>query len=380
MMQDKISINICGDFYINTISPDENYFPEKIIDIFRNSELNIVNLECPVACSKGTKINKTGPHISASPLTFYYLNQIHTTLVTLATNHLMDFGREGLLNTLLLCKENSIESVGAGISLKEATKPYFFDSGPLKISVLNFTENEWSVAGDSKAGANPFDIVENIRQIRKAKELSDFVMVIIHGGNEFYHLPNPRMVSNYRFLAENGASVIIGHHPHCISGYEVYKGVPIFYSLGNFLFTMRSARDPWYTGLILNINFSHDKSLKWKLIPVKQCRETFTLSLPSGSEKQNIHNDIEKYSAIIVDDVLLKKNWENFVNEKFEEKIDFFSPIQLLSNRDIIKVFQKTGMNRLFRTKKHFSQILNHIRCESLYELSKSIITKYLEK
>jgi len=380
MMKNCVSINICGDFFLNTLSPDENYFSEEIIEIFKNSELNIVNLECPVARNKINKINKTGPHISASPYTFNYLKQIHTTVVTLATNHLMDFGTDGLLNTLLLCKENSIASVGAGISLKEANDPYFFDSGALKISVLNFTENEWSVAREGKSGANPFNIVENVRQIRNAREISDFVIVVIHGGNEYYHLPNPRMVSNYRFFAECGASVIIGHHPHCISGYEVYKGVPVFYSLGNFLFTMKSARDPWYTGVVLKLIINKNKSLNWELIPVKQCRDSFKLTLPDGFEKQNIQNDIERYSAIIADDILLKKSWEDFVNEKFEEKIDFFSPVQLLTNRYLIKIFQKTGLNRLFRTKKHFAQILNHIRCESLHELSKSIITKYLEK
>jgi len=58
------------------------------------------------------------------------------------------------------------------------------------------------------------------------------------------------MVKQYRFYAENGADAIVGHHTHCIGGYEIYKDVPIIYSLGNFLFTLPSKREEWYSGLL----------------------------------------------------------------------------------------------------------------------------------
>ena len=58
--------------------------------------------------------------------------------------------------------------------------------------------------------------------------------MIVHGGHECYNLPSPRMQKQYLFYADQGADIVVGHHTHCISGYEVYKGVPIYYSLGNF--------------------------------------------------------------------------------------------------------------------------------------------------
>jgi poly-gamma-glutamate synthesis protein (capsule biosynthesis protein) len=379
MINKEISVNICGDFYLNTLSPDENYFPAEILDIFKNSDLNIVNLECPVVNNRKNKIIKTGPNLSGSPHSFHYLKQIRTNLVTLANNHLMDFGSEGLSDTLSLCKVNSIGWVGAGMSREEAQRPYVNESGGIKISVLNFAENEWSTTSGNKPGANPQNIVENVRQIKKARESSDFVIVIIHGGHEFYHLPNPGMVSRYRFFAENGASVIIAHHPHCISGFEIYHNVPVFYSIGNFLFTMRSSRESWYTGLILNLRIRDDGNMKWELIPVRQKKDIFTLSLLDGVDKKNVLSDIDKYSGIIADKALLEEHWENFVKEWYDEKIDIFSPVQVFRNKKIIKLFQKTGLNRFFRTKKHYAQMLNHMRCESLSELTRSVMMKYLE-
>jgi len=379
-MQKEISINICGDFYLNTLSADEKYFTEDILELFHQSDYNIVNLESPVAKNNNNKIYKTGPCLSGSPHTFLYLKQIRTNLVTLANNHLMDFGQQGLYDTLTECRFNSINHVGAGMSLEEAGMPFILEKDEIKVAILNFAENEWSAADVNKSGANPLDIIENVRQIRKAREVCDFVLVIVHGGIEFYHLPTSRMVSQYRFFAENGASVIIGHHPHCISGMENYQGVPIFYSLGNFLFTMRSKRESWYTGIILNLKLRQNRELFYELIPVSQDKSSFTLTLLEGEDKQNVNSAIEKYSAIISDEKLMSENWNSFVEEQYEEKIDIFSPVQVFSNKYIIKILQKSGMNRYLRRKKQYAQILNHIRCESLNDISKCVLKKFIKK
>ncbi len=380
MMQKEISINICGDFYLDTLSADEKYFSEDILELFHKSDFNIVNLESPVVKNKNQKIYKTGPSLSGSQQTFHYLKQIRTDLVTLANNHLMDFGQQGLSDTLTECKINSINHVGAGMSLEEAGMPFILEKDDTRIAILNFTENEWSTADANKAGANPLNIVENVRQIRKAREVCDFVLVIVHGGHEFYHLPTSRMISQYRFFAENGASVIIGHHPHCISGVENYQSVPIFYSLGNFLFTMRSKRESWYTGIILNLKFKQNSELCYELVPVSQDKSSYKLTLLEGVDKQDVNSVIEKYSAIIADEKLLSENWDSFVKEQYTEKIDIFSPIQVFSNKYIIKILQKSGMNRYLRRKKQYAQILNHIRCESLNDISKCVLKKFIEE
>ena len=72
--------------------------------------------------------------------------------------------------------------------------------------------------------------------IQIAKEDNDLVIVIVHGGREHYQLPTPKQRERFRFYADAGADFVVGHHTHCYSGYEIYKGKPIFYSLGNFIF------------------------------------------------------------------------------------------------------------------------------------------------
>ena len=84
------------------------------------------------------------------------------------------------------------------------------------------------------------DIIDNTNQIREAKASHDKVIVIVHGGHEYYNLLSPRMQKQYRFYADQGADIVVGHHTHCISGNEIHNGVPKYYSLGNFLFTGRS--------------------------------------------------------------------------------------------------------------------------------------------
>jgi hypothetical protein len=122
-----------------------------------------------------------------------------------------------------------------------------------------------------------------------------------------------------------------------------------------------------------------NKGLEWELIPVRQEKDIFTLTLPDGIDKQIVLSDIDKYSAIIADDDLLMERWKCFVDDWYNEKVDIFSPVQLFNNKKIIRLFQKSGLNRLFRTKKHYAQMLNHMRCESLSELTKSAISRLIE-
>lgn len=376
----QLSVLVCGDFYSDSNSPGEDYFSDSVIEFFLNSDLNIINLECPVVEDKNKKILKSGPHLAGSPFTFSYLEQIKTNLVTLATNHLMDFGVEGLRNTLNLCDKHSIAYVGAGLTIEEAREPFFMEKDNTRLAVLNFAENEWSIATRDKGGANPLNIIDNVKQIREAGKTNDFVIVIIHGGHEQYHFPSPRMIKQYRFYAENGASVIIGHHPHCISGFEVYKNTPIFYSLGNFLFTWKSIRESWYKGLVLQLSLGKKSGIRWRLVPVVQALDTHKLTFPDDSKRQVILSEVNDYSRIIADEKLLSEQWEGFVADSYNEKIDLFNPLQVFRNRRILNLFRKTGISKMFRNREYYARILNNIRCESHHDLLKEAVKRYIEK
>lgn len=208
-----MKILITGDLVINREYIKSN-ISDAVISLFNQSDLNIVNLEAPVTNST-SKILKTGPHLkSDKDSTLDILKALDIDVVTLANNHVMDYDEEGVANTLEFCKENNINTVGAGMNLREASQTLYLDSDEGKIAIINFAENEWASATDETAGAHPMDIIDNAKQIKNAKEKADFVFVIVHGGHEYYNLPSPRMQKQYRFYAEQGADIVVGHHTH----------------------------------------------------------------------------------------------------------------------------------------------------------------------
>ena len=103
-------------------------------------------------------------------------------------------------------------------------------------------------------------------QIQEAKSKADFIVVVAHGGHEHYNLPSPRMKKWYRFFVDAGASAVVTHHTHIISGYEVYKDAPIFYSLGNFLFDWEGERNkPWNKSMIIRLHFEKAKPVTFHM-------------------------------------------------------------------------------------------------------------------
>jgi poly-gamma-glutamate capsule biosynthesis protein CapA/YwtB (metallophosphatase superfamily) len=305
------------------------------------------------------------------------LNQLNIDAVTLANNHILDYGTHGLLDTFDTLKSKEIAYVGAGTNLKDAARYITLNKDGMKIAILNFCENEWSIAKEELPGANPMNLIDNSIQIREAKASHDKVIVIVHGGHEYYNLPSPRMQKQYRFYADQGADFVVGHHTHCISGYEVYNGVPIYYSLGNFLFTSQSTIEDWYIGLVLEVNIENG-NLTSQLHPVEQQKETFELSLLNGKKREDIMKRISKYNAIIADEEKLKSEWNNYIDTKYDMYLNYWSPFSFISNRYVRGILNRLGIKGI--NKKGVALALNLMRCEAHADMSKEVTNKYLKR
>src|SRR5690606_37803748 len=117
------------------------------------------------------KIVKTGPHLqSEAETTLPYLKQLGVDVATLANNHILDYGNQGLADTFDALEKANIAYVGAGNNYEKSRQAFSFGKDDVKIAILNFAENEWSTTFDDAPGANPLDIIENVKQIQKAKE------------------------------------------------------------------------------------------------------------------------------------------------------------------------------------------------------------------
>lgn len=382
MEKGEIRIKIAGDFVINKEGFSTKNIHKDVISFFEDSDLNIINLECPVTTAeKKHQILKTGPHLKGMESSIEeVLKLLNINLLTLANNHILDYGEQGLQDTINFLKQNNFDYVGAGEDLQQAKKVFRKKISGKIISIINIAENEWSSASLNLGGANPMDIIDNIQQIQQEKLNSDFVFVIIHGGHEYYNLPSPRMVKQYRFYAENGADMIIGHHTHCVSGFEMYKNVPICYSLGNFLFTENSIYPDWYKGLILEVIISSSGKISVKLHPIEYLNENFSLKLLDGDSKMDILDKVKQYSEIISNPSILLQEWELFVEKQSKQYLGMLSPISYINNRYVVALLYKLRLSEKFINKIGVALSLNLHRCEAHSDLAKEVMTKYIKK
>ncbi len=366
-----MKILITGDFVINQ-PYNTSQISEEVKELFTQSDYNIVNLEAPVTNSE-SKIIKTGPHLKADKKsTLDVLKSLKVNLCTLANNHVLDYDEKGVLDTLNFCQEHNIQTVGAGKNNEEASRTLYLETKAGKIAIINIAENEWASATDTSAGANGMDLIDDVKSIQEAKSQSDFVLVIVHGGHEYYNLPSLRMQKQYRFYIDNGADIVVGHHTHCISGMETYKNKPIYYSLGNFLFTKSSIYEDWYKGMILEVEITSGKEIKAKPIFVKQQKDSFELSLIIDKELDEIEQRFENYSQIIKNDLFTA--WNKFVVDKEKMYLNRWSANVFINNKYISALFAKLGI--IIASKRGRATLLNMLRCEAHADFSKATLNK----
>ena len=367
-MGNSAQILITGDFYggdrleEQVLRKDYDLIFNDFLPIIRKADIAITNLEAPLL-KIGSPIKKTGPAIKVIPETINAIKYAGFNILTLANNHIMDYGEVGLQSTLRLCVENNIESVGVGETYIEASQTLFKKVNGLVIAFINMTENEWSTTNSETPGAHPLNPIANFYKIKEAKGKADFVVVIVHGGHEMYHLPSPRMKETYRFFVDAGADVVVGHHTHCFSGFEIYNESPIFFSLGNFLFESKEKKsDLWYSGYAVRFQLNKDNKISFDIIPYKQNYHSTGVRLLTNEEKIYFDREIENLNSVIHDDLLLRSRLNEFIETELSKTYrSFLEPFSSLP----VRVFQKLGVLPGLLSKKKKRLYLNLVRCEA---------------
>ena len=219
----------------------------KVEPVLAKADLAVVNLECPFT-SRGEKIEKNF-NFRASPKLAKALPPSGVDVVSLANNHMMDYGPDGVADTLAALDGQHIAHFGAGMNLAEARKPAIVERHGEKLAFLGYLyignppieplvvwagKDKPGVAG---AGGNLDALLSMLREdIRKAHKQADVVIVFFHFGKEAHHEIQPYQATLAHAAVDDGANLVLGSHPHVLQGAERYKGVPIVYSLGNFVF------------------------------------------------------------------------------------------------------------------------------------------------
>jgi poly-gamma-glutamate capsule biosynthesis protein CapA/YwtB (metallophosphatase superfamily) len=346
-------------------------------DAIKGKDILITNLECPFTNSM-EKIPKDGPILKATPEMFEAVKYANVDVACLANNHILDSGEQGLLDTIDLCKKNGINTVGAGKNLSEASEILYLSVRGKKIAIINITQHEFSIASNDRAGANPLNLIQNYYSITEAKKHSSIVLVIVHGGNEEYPLPSKRIVDTYRFFADIGASAIISHHAHCISGYEIYNEIPIFYGLGNFIFDKAAALAPdtWFTGLMLLLNISDADQITFELKPFYQSKNGVGFKVLEGSDKMAVMKEIDLYTEIIKDEKKLQQKWNDFLEKSRHYYYTSLGGLGFIRR----KLFRFPFMRKWIFPIKRKTVLYDLIKCEAHNDVVSDLLMKDLIK
>ena len=206
-----------------------------LLPVLRRADVRIVNCECALT-SAATPAWKSGAVFKGEPAHVKGLTAVPFEVACLANNHVLDYGVAGLRESLRVLYRNGIKTVGAGLSDDQAHAPLNIAINGQAIHIVNISEGEDLTASQGGPGVFGWDIPRATALVRTCKKRGGVVIAIAHAGLEYVPYPPPYVVSAYRAMVDAGADCVIGHHPHVPQGIEQWRGRPIVYSLGNFVF------------------------------------------------------------------------------------------------------------------------------------------------
>jgi len=302
-------------------------------------ELVLGNLEGPV-CRGGLKpIEKVGIHLHSVPF-----NLRGRWAFTLANNHFMDFNAEGMRETFAFLNGQGFSFGGAGDNEGTARQTLWLSENGRKIAVICCCEHQFGVAGPDTAGvaAQGIWVIDSIGAARE--QGADIVIVSSHAGSESTKLVSPRLQALYHGWIDAGADIIHGHHAHVPQGWEIYKGKPIFYGLGNFIVKETDWRNDsnqlW--SLVVKLNISGDR-FDWEVEPF-------------GVVPEDWQSYIKDANSIFADAEVMKVRWLDNALVQYDRYYKTFIDFSI---RQIVYWIMHPWRMRLVR--QNFSQCENHI-------------------
>jgi len=296
--EDEVVLDFTGD-----INLSEGWATTKYMDSQKNgiydclsadlimemqgADIMMINNEYTYS-TRGTALEGKAYTFRAMPSRVEVLNQLGVDIVSVANNHVYDYGPEALEDTLDTLTEAGIPYVGAGRNLKEAKKIVYFIANGKKIAIVSATQIERSYHYTKEATKTSPGVLKTLKSekfvsvIEEARKNSDYVIVYPHWGTEGTNVYGTDQAALAKDFVKAGADVIIGGHTHCLQGFSYIEGVPVLYSLGNFWFSSTKLE----TGMA-QIRIQKDGSIKLRFLPCMQ-ENTETKLLTKESEKRQI--------------------------------------------------------------------------------------------
>ena len=346
---------------IEAFNKREKILENGLEEIWKQADYRILNLEAPITDSQN-KIKKCGPNLKSSIKAENIIQYLNPSLVLLANNHIMDYGENGLKDTIRVLEKHDINYIGIGENCYNSIKSYSLNCDGKSIAFYNCCETEFSVAEPNKAGANGFDILYSFDDIEKLKKENDIVIVFYHGGKEHYRYPSPNLQRICHRMVDVGADFIICQHSHCIGCNEKYNEKSIIYGQGNFIFNKYN-NEFWNTSLIVEIDTENGLELHY--IPITST--TNGTGLANEEEGKEILYSFETRSKQIMEDGFIINNYNDFAKKQVNSYLE-----RCHGSNKMYKFLNKLLHHKLAEklySEQNLISILNMVECEAHREL-----------
>jgi poly-gamma-glutamate synthesis protein (capsule biosynthesis protein) len=231
-------------------------------------------------------------------------------VVTMANNHIVDFGCKGLYDTISTLEKMGLYYCGAGADRQQACAPTIFEMNGVKLAFIGFSmtypDDFWATS--MRCGTCYPTEAQLYHSIAQAEKAADFTIVSFHWGAEKHTTPRAYQIKYGRLAIDYGADLVLGHHPHVLQGLELYQGKLIAYSLGNYVFASYS--NTAKTSIVLRARINQDGLILAKVIPINVHNSTINFQPVElrGTEKHNVLDDLNAISRPLNNGRLLIDN------------------------------------------------------------------------
>lgn len=271
---------------------------EELVEIMQEADIMCLNNEFTYS-SGGTPLAGKAYTFRAKPERVEVLHQLGVDAVTLANNHVYDYGEEALMDTFSVLEEADIPYFGAGRTLEDAMAPLYLEVEGKTVALVGASRAEKNKMTPQATDNSPgilrcYDTALYKEAIAEAKANADFCIAFVHWGTEYsFELEQVQLDTGKEYL-DAGADVVIGAHSHCLQGLEYYDGKPIVYSLGNYWFNEKTLD----TMLVQLHIFGNDteQSIEVQIVPAVQsgCK---TVYAAEPEERRRIYDFLESISV-----------------------------------------------------------------------------------
>lgn len=332
-----IRLSFFGDFVCK--DPSQLSLDTGFSQLISESDILALNFEAPVKCS-GKPITKSGPSIYQSKDSPAYLEDIGFNVIQLANNHIMDYGEEGVKQTIQSFKKAHV--IGAG-EKEKAYSSAIIDVKGVKVGLLSLVQKEFGALDDFSIGDDIGTAWINYHRVDEiiceTRQLCDVLVVLPHAGIENVDIPLPEWRLRYKHFIDMGADAVVASHPHVPQGWEIYKDKYIFYSLGNFFFFKPGFEHASKAneGLAVSLCITEDKHITAQVFhtqftdtAIRQYtdieRDKYLCSLLLDKSKyqeclnivmDGLWNDYQLYMLRGLGSMSLKTSWNTFIHSAY---------------------------------------------------------------